>query len=67
LPFSAKVVFFPYLERAAQELPAEKLLFGSDGPLVDPRLKLFKVWLLKLSPGKEDLVVGCNIRRVLRH
>jgi predicted TIM-barrel fold metal-dependent hydrolase len=62
---TSSVVFFPYLERAAQELPAEKLLFGSDGPLVDPRVELFKIRLLKLPPEKEDLVMGGNIRRLL--
>src|SRR5438552_603858 len=62
---TSSVVFFPYLERAAQELPAEKLLFGSDGPLVDPRVELFKIRLLKLPPEKEELVVGGNIRRLL--
>jgi predicted TIM-barrel fold metal-dependent hydrolase len=62
---TSSVVFFPYLERAAKELPAEKLLFGSDGPLVDPRVELFKVRLLKLPPQKEQLVLGGNIRRLL--
>jgi uncharacterized protein len=63
---TSSVVFFPYLERAVQELPAEKLLFGSDGPLVDPRVELFKIRLLKLPPEKEELVMGGNIRRLLR-
>ena len=63
---TSSVVFFPYLERAARELPAEKLLFGSDGPLADPRVELFKIRLLKLPPEKETLVLGGNIRRLLR-
>ncbi len=62
---TSSVVFFPYLERAARELPAEKLLFGSDGPLVDPRVELGKVRLLKLPAAKEQLVLGGNIRRLL--
>jgi hypothetical protein len=62
---TSSVVFTRYLEQAAQELPAEKLLFGSDGPLVDSRVELQKVRLLKLPPEKEALVLGGNIRRLL--
>src|SRR5205085_8509037 len=45
---TSSVVFFDYLELAARELPAEKLIFGSDGPLVDQRVELHKIRLLKL-------------------
>jgi len=62
---TSSVVFFEYLEQAARELPAEKLIFGSDGPLVDSRVELYKVRLLKLPREKEALVVGGNIRRLL--
>jgi predicted TIM-barrel fold metal-dependent hydrolase len=62
---TSSVVFYRYLERAAQELPAEKLLFGSDGPLVDSRVELYKIRLLKLPPEKEQLILGGNIRRLL--
>jgi len=62
---TSSVVFFDYLERAAREVPAEKLIFGSDGPLVDPRVELHKIRLLKLPRDKEAQVVGGNIRRLL--
>jgi hypothetical protein len=62
---TSSVVFFEYLERAAQELPAEKLIFGSDGPLVDPRVELYKVRLLKLPQEKEQLILSVNIWRLL--
>lgn len=62
---TSSVVFFKYLERAAFELPAEKLIFGSDGPLVDSRVELYKIQLLRLPQGKEQLVLGGNIRRLL--
>ncbi len=62
---TSSVVFVDYLERAARELPAGKLIFGSDGPLVDARVELYKVRLLKLPPDKETLVLGGNIRRLL--
>ena len=62
---TSSVVFVEYLERAARELPAEKLIFGSDGPLVDARVELYKVRLLKLPREKQALVLGGNIRRLL--
>ncbi len=62
---TSSVVFVDYLERAANELPAEKLIFGSDGPLVDCRVELYKIKLLKLPQEKERLVLGGNILRLL--
>lgn len=62
---TSSVVFFKYLEQAATELAPEKLLFGSDGPLVDSRVELYKIKLLKLPREKERLVLGGNILRIL--
>lgn len=62
---TSSVVFCDYLERAARELPAEKLIFGSDGPLVDSRVELHKIRLLKLPAAKEQLILGGNILRLL--
>ena len=59
------VVFFSYLQQAARELPAEQLLFGSDGPLVDARVELHKIRLLDLPEGKKEKVLGGNARRLL--
>lgn len=62
---TSSVVFFEYLEMAARELPAEKLLFGSDGPLVDQRVELHKIRLLALARDKEEKVLAGNILRLL--
>ncbi len=62
---TSSLVFFPYLERAAREVPAEKLLFGSDAPLVDMRVELYKIRLLNLRPADERLVLGGNAARLL--
>lgn len=59
------VVFFGYLERAVRELPAEKIVFGSDGPLVDSRVELHKIRLLNLPEDHEALILGGNISRLL--
>jgi predicted TIM-barrel fold metal-dependent hydrolase len=62
---TSAVVFTEYLELAAKELPAEKLIFGSDGPLVDSRVELHKIRLLKLPKEKEAKVLSGNILRLL--
>lgn len=62
---TSSVVFFPFLERAAREVPPEKLLYGSDAPLVDMRVELYKIKLLKLRPADERLVLGGNAARLL--
>jgi uncharacterized protein len=59
------VIFFDFLEQAARELPAEKLIFGSDGPLVDQRVELYRIRLLGLPREKEELVLSGNILRLL--
>src|SRR5436190_19653341 len=63
---TSSVVFFEFLELAARELPPEKILFGSDGPLVDSRVELFKIRLLKLPKDHEAKVLSGNILRLLR-
>src|SRR5262249_48498634 len=62
---TSSVVFFEYLELAARALPPEKILFGSDGPLVDSRVELFKIRLLKLPKEHEAKVLSGNILRLL--
>lgn len=62
---TSSVVFFKYLEMAAKELGARKLIFGTDGPELDSRVELYKVRLLKLPPEDEAMVLGGNIIRLL--
>jgi predicted TIM-barrel fold metal-dependent hydrolase len=62
---TSSVVFWHFLEQAARELGANKLIFGSDGPELDPRVELYKVRLLKLKPADEARVVGGNIQALL--
>jgi len=62
---TAAVVMTRYLEKAARELPAEQILFGSDEPEIDCRLEIFKIRLLNLPKEKEELILGGNIARLL--
>jgi predicted TIM-barrel fold metal-dependent hydrolase len=50
----------------AQKIGANRILFGSDSPGLDPRLALMKVKLAGLSPEDERGVLGGNIARLLR-
>ena len=62
---TSSVVYQRWLEQAAKELGAAKLIFGSDGPELDSRVELYKVRLLKLQPDDEARVLGGNILRLL--
>ena len=62
---TSAVVFFEFLEQAANELPPEKLVFGTDGPLVDQRIEMDKMLLLKLPHEKAEKIMGGNILRLL--
>ena len=54
-----------YLERAVREVPAEKIIFGSDAPDTDARLEIFKVRMMKLPRQKEEMILGGNLERML--
>jgi predicted TIM-barrel fold metal-dependent hydrolase len=62
---TSAVVFFEFLEQAARELPPEKLVFGTDGPLVDQRIEMDKMLLLKLPREKAERIMGGNMLRLL--
>jgi predicted TIM-barrel fold metal-dependent hydrolase len=54
-----------YLEMAVQEVPVEKLLFGTYSPEVDPRVAIYQAKLLKLPAAQEAQFLGGNLRRLL--
>jgi uncharacterized protein len=57
---------FEYLVQAIRRAGPAKLIFGSDGPWLHPGLELHKIRLLGLPANQEALIVGENIRRLLR-
>jgi predicted TIM-barrel fold metal-dependent hydrolase len=59
------VVLTRYIERAVQEVGAEKIVFGSDEPEVDCRLELYKIKVLGLPREQERMILGGNIARLL--
>ena len=56
---------YEYLEIAAKELGAQKLIFASNGPEADSRVELYRVRLLKLPPAGEAMVLGGNMQRLV--
>ncbi len=62
---TSAVMLTRYLEKAIQELPPDKLVFGSDEPEFDCRMEIFKIRVLKLPKEKEQLILGGNMQRLL--
>ncbi len=54
-----------YIEQAVKEAGPEKVIFGSDEPEVDCRLEIFKIRVLKLPKGQEEMILGGNMLRLL--
>lgn len=52
---------FDLLERAVRRAGPGKLLFGSDGPWLNPALELTKIYLLGLSPESTARMTGGNL------
>lgn len=57
---------FDLLVEAVRTAGPHKVLFGSDGPWLHPGVELEKVRALGLPPAAERLVLGGNLRRLLR-
>lgn len=58
------VAYHEFLEQAVRELPAEKILFGSSAPELDPRVEIHLIRLFKSK--NEDKVLGGNMLRLLK-
>jgi hypothetical protein len=59
------VLSHKYLEMAVREVPAGKIVFGSNAPEEDPRVEMYAVKLLKLSNQQEAEVLGGNLLKLL--
>jgi len=59
MPYPAKI------REAVERLGADRVIYGSDGPVCSPRLEVEKVRLAGLDPEAEALVLGGNALRIL--
>jgi predicted TIM-barrel fold metal-dependent hydrolase len=62
---TSSVVSRKYLDMAAQEIPAERIVFGSLAPVLDPRVEIHSVKLLKVPEASKALILGGNMQRLL--
>jgi hypothetical protein len=62
---TSSIVNPKYLEQAARELPAGKLIFGSFSPELDCRVELFAITMLDLAEQERSKILGGNIKRLL--
>jgi predicted TIM-barrel fold metal-dependent hydrolase len=53
------------ITEAVRRLGADRVVFGSDGPVGHPRLEVYKVQLAGLSAADEALVLGGTMERIL--
>jgi uncharacterized protein len=60
------VRYFDVLVDAVRRAGPHKVLFGSDGPFLNPVVEIAKVHALKLPPDDAALVLGGNILRLTR-
>jgi predicted TIM-barrel fold metal-dependent hydrolase len=60
------VRYFDLLVDAVRRAGPHKVLFGSDGPFLHPGVELAKVHALGLDRSAYELVVGGNLRRLIR-
>ena len=54
------------IEELVNQAGADRVLFGSDIPLMDPRSQLGKIITAEISDEDKGLVLGGNARRILR-
>ena len=54
------------IERLVGEAGPDRVLFGSDMPLMDPRPQLGKIITADISEDEKRLVLGANARRLLK-
>lgn len=60
------VRYFDLLADAARRAGPHKILFGTDGPYLHPAVELAKVLALRLDEPGRRLVLGGNLRRLVR-
>jgi len=66
LDTTSSMVDMGYIEAAVEALGAERVIFGTDTPLLDPFTQLAKVTTADLNQEAKDLILGGNIARLLR-
>lgn len=56
---------FEILAEAVRRAGAGKIIFGSDGPWLNPEIELFKIRALRLDKAEEEKITGKNILKLI--
>ncbi len=59
------VRYWDCLVQVVKRAGPQKIIFGSDGPLLHPGVELYKIKMLRLPTAQERLIMGGNIGRLL--
>lgn len=54
------------IEDAVREIGAERVIFGTDSPLLDPAVQLAKITSAEISDSDKARILGANMRQLLR-
>jgi predicted TIM-barrel fold metal-dependent hydrolase len=65
LDTASSMVDMGYIEAAVETLGPERVIFGTDMPLLDPYTQLAKVTTAELDEEAKDLILGGNMARLL--
>jgi len=65
LEICSSIVERGMIESAVRRVGAERVLFGTDMPLLDPVVSLSKVLDAEISESEKDLILGENMRKIL--
>ena len=63
---TGSVIVYGTLERMVRELGADRVLFGTDLPFLDPRPQIGRVAFAKISDDEKRLILGLNAARLFR-
>jgi predicted TIM-barrel fold metal-dependent hydrolase len=66
LETATSIVGAGLIEFAVRELGAERLVFGTDSPLLDPAVQKAKITGADIENAQRDAILGGNMRRILR-
>ena len=61
----SSTVDYGYIEAAVEALGPERLVFGTDMPLLDPHVQVAKITGAKISAEAKQLILGGNMARLL--
>ena len=63
---TSSVLLFAKIEKAVEEVGADRILFGTDGPPIHPRPEIEKIRCLHISEEAKADILGRNASRLLR-